>query len=314
MAPTMNSLNPFAPGFAGPSATPGPAAGWMTMGLTLVIWAGFSLSIRAIGASTLTPSDVALIRFLVPAIVLAPFVASRLAALRALPLRCWAMIAVGAGLPFFLVASLGGRFTSASHVSALIAGTTPLSFSIAGWLFWREAVPAARMKRLAVIVAGVLLMVAGFATHSPQALAGMGVLLLASLLWGTYTQGLRVAGLDPLAGVMVVTYPSLLLLAGLEGTGLLESHLRAAPLRELLVFAGVQGVGVGIFSTLLYGLSVRLLGAQKCSMVGALAPVLATVLAVPLLGEHPSALSACGLVMVSLGVMLSVRAQAPAVR
>lgn len=305
----MKSLTPTADGLGRASFLQSPAAGWLTMGLTLVIWASFSLSIRAIGASTLTPSDVALIRFLVPALLLAPFVASRLRTLKRLPLKCWAMISLGAGLPFFLIASMGGRFTSAAHVSALIAGTTPISFALVGWLLWREPVPAARLKRLALIVAGVALMVLGFGTQSSQVLVGMGVLLLASLLWGTYTHGLRLAGIDPLAGVMVVTYPSLLLLAGLSGAGLLESRLAAAPMRDILVFAAVQGIGVGVFSTLLYGLAIRMLGPQKCAMVGALAPVLATLMAVPLLGETPSLLTACGVVVVSLGVVLAVRAQ-----
>jgi drug/metabolite transporter (DMT)-like permease len=42
-------------------------------------------------------------------------------------------------------------------------------------------------------------------------------------------------------------------------------------------------------------------------MVGALAPVLATMLAIPLLGESPTALTALGVMVVSLGVVLAVR-------
>jgi len=42
--------------------------------------------------------------------------------------------------------------------------------------------------------------------------------------------------------------------------------------------------------------------------VGALAPVLATLLAIPLLGESPTALTAFGVMVVSLGVVLAVRA------
>ncbi len=306
----MNASTPTADRIVPVPVLRGAATGWLAMGLTLFIWASFSLSIRAIGASVLAPCDVALLRFLVPAIALSPFVASRLPQLRVLPAKCWAMIAGGAGLPFFLVASLGGRSTSAAHVSALIAGTTPVAFSVTGWLLFREPVSGARARCLAVIGAGVALMVVGFGVHSTQVFAGMGVLLLASLLWGVYTQGLRVAGIDPLAGVMVVTYPSLVLLAGLMGSGLVESRLGSAPLREVLLFAGVQGIGVGVFSTLLYGLSMRLLGAQRCAMVGALAPVLATVLAVPVLGEHPGGLTLCGLAVVSLGVVLCVRGTA----
>ena len=65
--------------------THAPTAGWIAMGLTLLIWASFPLSIRAIGGSALTPVDVALLRFGVPALVLLPVLRSRAAALRALP-------------------------------------------------------------------------------------------------------------------------------------------------------------------------------------------------------------------------------------
>lgn len=276
----MKSLQPLTASPLSIAAPPRPWVGWLTMGLTLVIWASFSLSIRAIGSSSLAPTDVALIRFLVPALALAPFLPSRFAALRALPVKCWVMVACGAGLPFFLIASL----------------------------LWREPVSPARMRRLALILVGVALMVWGFGAQSPHAMVGAGVLLLASLLWGIYTHGLRLAGLGPLSGVMVVTYPSVVALAALVGSGLVESRLAAAPVNELLMFAAVQGVGVGLFSTLLYGMSIRLLGAAKCAMVGALAPVLATLLAIPLLGESPTALTAFGVIVVSLGVVLAVRA------
>ena len=301
---------------AGPSnlATASPArpgastvAGWAALCLTLIVWAGFSLSIRAIGASVLTPGDVALIRFLVPAVAMLPFLRSRWPALRALPMKHWAMIGGGAGLPFFLIAAAGGRLTSAAHVSALIAGTVPLSFALLGWLIWREPVDAARKRCLAVIVAGVVLLVAGLGTFHWGVLGGAAVLLSASLLWGLYTHGLRKSGLDPLACVMVVTYPSLFLLAPLMGAGVLESHLGQVGWRDTLPFILAQGVGVGLLSTLGYSLSIRLLGPVRCATAGAMAPVLATLMAVPLLGEQPSLTAFCGVLAVTAGVLLASR-------
>ncbi len=286
-------------------------AGWAALCLTLIVWAGFSLSIRAIGASVLTPGDVALIRFLVPAVAMLPFLRSRWPALRALPLKHWAMIAGGAGLPFFLIAAAGGRLTSAAHVSALIAGTVPLSFALLGWLIWREPVDVARKRSLAVIVAGVALLVAGLGTLHWGVLGGAAVLLSASMLWGLYTHGLRKSGLDPLACVMVVTYPSLFLLAPLMGAGVLESHLGqiGGPLgwRDTLPFILAQGVGVGLLSTLGYSLSIRLLGPLRCATAGAMAPVLATLMAIPLLGEQPSFTAFCGVLAVTAGVLLASR-------
>lgn len=286
---------------------PTPTAGWVAMGLTLLIWASFPLSIRAIGGSSLTPVDVALLRFGIPALVLLPVLRSRAAVLRALPWRLWALIGGGAGLPFLLVAAAGGRAASASHVSALIAGTTPLSFALLGALCWGLPVERRRWPALAAIVAGVLLMVAGLDSPGGTPWLGAAWLLLASGMWSAYTHGLRLAGLDPLGGMVVVTYPSLLATLALLGSGLVDSHLGSAPARELWLFGAVQGVAVGLLSTFCYGQSVRLLGPQRSAMTGALAPVLATAMAVPLLGEWPGPLALAGLLAISAGVLRALR-------
>ena len=166
----------------------------------------------------------------------------------------------------------GGRAASASHVSALIAGTTPLSFALLGALCWGLPVERRRWPALAAIVAGVLLMVAGLDSPGGTPWLGAAWLLLASGMWSAYTHGLRLAGLDPLGGMVVVTYPSLLATLALLGSGLVDSHLDAAPARELWLFGAVQGVAVGLLSTFCYGQSVRLLGPQRSAMTGALAP------------------------------------------
>jgi drug/metabolite transporter (DMT)-like permease len=279
--------------------------GWVALLLTLLVWAGFSLSIRFIGQSVLTPGDVALIRFLVPGLVLLPFLPSRLAALRRLSLAHWLMMGIGAGLPFFLLAAAGGRLTSAAHVSALVAGTTPVSFALLGWALWRQPLGRTRAYGLAGIVAGVALLLAGLGGLHSSLLGGAVLLLGASLLWGLYTHGLRNAGLDPLACVMVVTYPSLCVLLPLLVTGVLDSHVLQAAPNQLLLFLLVQGLGVGLLSTLGYALAIRLLGPMRCATVGALAPVLVTLLAIPLLGEQPGWLACCGVLAVTAGVLFS---------
>ncbi|WP_279482447.1 EamA family transporter [Aureimonas sp. SK2] len=288
--------------FAPPLATRS-IVGWAAMGAALVTWAGFSLSMRSIGASTLSPSDVALLRFAVPALILLPLLPSRLRELTSLPLAPAAMIASGAGLPFFGLVAAGGGFTSAAHVSALVAGTAPLAVSILARLLMGERL--ALGPGLVTIVLGVVLLVAGLGSFDARAILGAGLLLGASLLWGGYTLGMRMAAVRPLTCLMLVTYPSAIVIAVLKLAGVFDSHLASVDLREILLFAGVQGVGTGIVSTLVYALAVRHLGALRCSTMGALAPVLATAAAMPLLGEQPTVLTLVGVVAVAAGVALA---------
>lgn len=281
--------------------------GWIALVATVLIWASFALSIRAVGATSLTSGDAALIRFLVPALAMLPFLRSRFAALRLMRASHALMIAAGGGLPFFLLAVAGGRLTTAAHVSALIAGTVPLSVAILGFALYRTRLGLWRAMALGLIIGGILLLVAGLDAFRIDMVGGAALLLVASLLWGLYTLGLRHARIDPIACVMLVTYPSLVSVVLLMTTGAMDSNLAQASLGDVAIFAVIQGVCVGFGSVLAYSIAVRRLGAMRCATVGALAPVLAALLAVPLLGEIPSPLSLAGVAVVTAGVLLSNR-------
>jgi drug/metabolite transporter (DMT)-like permease len=279
--------------------------GWLSLLLAVIVWAGFALSMRAIGRSPLSTADVALIRFAVPAILLLPLLPSRLARLRIVPWPAATAVATGAGLPFFLLAAAGGRSSSAAHVSALIAGTTPLAVALLAMLLWREVPRRHRLFGLLAIMAGVSFLVAGLSSTGPSEVYGVTLLLAASVLWGAYTLGLRRAKLDPLGCIMLITYPSLLVLLSLRAIGVFETHLSTVSLTDIMPFVVVQGIGVGLLSSYAYSLAVSRLGSTRCATVGALAPVLTTGLAVPLLNEVPSWLSLLGVCVITFGIFVS---------
>lgn len=79
------------------------------MAATVVVWAGFALSIRGIGASGLTTMDVALIRFTTPVILLSPWIPRTLRSLSRERPAVVAALCVGAGLPYFAVSALAVR-------------------------------------------------------------------------------------------------------------------------------------------------------------------------------------------------------------
>jgi drug/metabolite transporter (DMT)-like permease len=281
--------------------------GWIAMSITVLIWAGFSVSLRAISHSTLSSADVALIRFLVPAIALLPFVRARLPALKAMQPLHALMIVIGAGLPFFLIAAAGGRLTSAAHVSVLVAGTVPLSVALLALVCWREPIQSSRRLGLLLIVAGVLLMVAGLGAMQLPMLQGVALLLIASLLWGMYTLALRKTTIDPVGTLMLITYPAVCGIVILMATGAMESHLAQANFNEIGWFVLVQGICVGILSPLAYAAAIRCLGSVRSSTIGALAPVIAALIAIPVLHEIPTVLSVAGILAVTTGVVLTNR-------
>src|SRR5690349_21742969 len=101
-------------------------SGFIAIVITMFIWVGFVLTIRAIGKSSLTTADVALLRFGIPTLLLLPFLPRRWAALTSVKPIHAVMILIGGGLPFFFAASIGGSATSAAYVGALIPGAAPI--------------------------------------------------------------------------------------------------------------------------------------------------------------------------------------------
>jgi drug/metabolite transporter (DMT)-like permease len=284
--------------------------GYAAIVVTVLVWAGFALSTRAAAASQLTIGDVAIIRSGIPALVFLPFLPKRIGMLRRLPLRNWAMIGIGAGAPFFWLAAFGGVQTSATHVSALIAGTVPVSVAVLSWLMYRERPKPSVVVALALILLGVAALIAASGSLAAGSVAGMAMLLGASLFWATYTLGVRGSGLDPVGCALVLALPSALVLPPLLATGVLPSNLAHVSLHDALPFILAQGVGAGLVATLTYAIAIARLGAAKAATIGSLAPALAAVMAVPLLGEALSIGTALAVMLICAGVMLANRTRA----
>ena len=173
--------------------------GYMVIAFVLFIWSGFALSLRTIGASSLTPADVALIRFLVPCVVLMPWVKIHVRSIRSLKISDAALILLG-GVPFFFLASFGAKLAPAAYVGTVLAGTPPFFVAIISFFLFRQSLSPYRLISLMLIIIGIVMMVMGNAlVISHEIIHGVMVLLGASFLWAIYTISLKRAGLHPIA-------------------------------------------------------------------------------------------------------------------
>lgn len=290
-----------------PTPRPRLGRGLLAMALTVLVWAGFALSVRAISSSSWTPADVALLRFGMPLLVLAPWLPRSLRRLRGERPAVLAALAVGAGLPFFLLCAAGGALSSATLVGLVVPGSVPLFVTVLAAALWRTRPSRRQLGALAGVLVGIstivgaALLTAGAGGHA----TGTAVLLAAGLAWSVYTLGLRTTRLDPVAAAVAVCLPSFPLVLLAAAAGVLPSRLLhgAPPDHALLVFAVVQGVGVGVLAGLAYAVAIRRLGAPRAATLGALSPVLVAVLAGPLLGERVGAAVLAGGVLVVIGVL-----------
>ncbi|WP_369779272.1 EamA family transporter [Streptomyces sp. R33] len=284
------------------------AQGTLALVVTVLIWAAFALSARALSTSSLLPADAALLRFGVPLLVLAPALWRRRRRIAAVRPAAALKIACGAGVPFFLAAMYGGSLTSAAFVGSIVPGMVPLFVSALMVAGGRGAPRGTQAAGLGLIAVGVVALVWRYVVPlDTQVLAGAGILLVASGLWALYTVGLREVDLDPVGSIGLLCLPSFAVMALLVLTGVLPTGLASATGSDITLFLVVQGLGVGLCAGLLYAFAIRSLGAERSSTVGSLSPVAVVLLAIPLLDESPTVAVLIGVPLITAGVALANR-------
>ncbi|HEY8384298.1 MAG TPA: DMT family transporter [Microvirga sp.] len=271
---------------------------------TVLIWAAWMVGTRHAVTHRLPPEAVGLLRFGIPALLLAPAWIRIGPWPRGLkPLTALGLL--GSGAPFFLIVATGMRFAPAAEIGPLLPGTMPLFVALVGFLAFGQRLGRWRILGFALIGLGILA-IAGRGLLHPETGAWRGHLLLltGALCWGLYTHAYRLSGLTPAQGAGLVALWSVPVLLPLGGPALLaaidEGHGGA-----VLVQAVLQGVVAGALSMVLYGMAIDRLGASRAAALSPLGPVLGAVLAIPILGEIPDGPAIAGLVLASAGVLLA---------
>jgi drug/metabolite transporter (DMT)-like permease len=273
------------------------------------IWAGWSAMTRLAVTTNLDALDIAALRFGVAGILLAPVVVQRGSARDRLGWLGLAVVIVGIGAPYVLVAAGGLRFAPASDQGALNPGCMPLFVALIAAIVLGENISVARKLGLGLILAGALVTMVWHAIDRSIAwnasrTFGDALFLCAALMTAGFTVVMQRARLDPLhaaalvaTGSLVIYLPIYLAVAG--------TRLAAVPLPDLTVQAIFQGVLVTIVSIVLYGRAIVILGASGGAALGALVPALSALFAIPLLGEWPSKTDWLGIILISAGVYLA---------
>lgn len=302
----MSACSPVSHSPRLPAAKVSTSLGFVALAVTVCIWAGFFVSLRAGAQAHLPVAELALLRFGPSGVLFAPLLWLRRHRIAAVGGPSLAAMMLGAGLPYFLIVGQGLRFAPVSDASTLVPGTIPLAVAL---LLQMRGQPTAlpQWRALGIISLGVVLMLAlSFWHGAPGLWRGELIFLLCSLLWANYTVALRHSGLTPLEASALLSTGSLLgLLLWWPFSPELQSlqALRALPAHALWMHGLIQGVGVGLISTFSYGVAITRLGAQRAAVGGALTPVLATLLAWWLLGEWPQPAALAGMALIVFGVV-----------
>jgi drug/metabolite transporter (DMT)-like permease len=208
----------------------------------------------------------------------------------------------------------GLEHTSVANASLIVA-TTPLIVALLGAATGIEALRRPVVTGGLLGFSGVTLILAGKgAALGIDRLAGDAAVFGAVLCWAVFTLGVRalrvpISTLRLTALTMLTGTPGLLLLGG--------GDLRTLAWRSL---SGRAWTGVA-YSTLLaivvayvmWNNGVRVVGSARTAIFNSAIPLVAMLVAWPLLGEHPRAIQIGGAALIVGGVLLS-RRPVPAAR
>jgi drug/metabolite transporter (DMT)-like permease len=292
--------------FTSPSM-PGIAAGLAAA----AIWGG-ALAVTRFGVSgetPLSPADIAMLRFAAPALLLLPVLRRAWPRLRRVPVALLALLLLGGGAPFVIVAGSGLGIAGAAEAGALLPGTVPLCVAMVARLLG-ERLSTAGMGGLAMIGASVAVVILpSLGAGADERGVGYALLLAAAPLAAGYTIALRRSGLTPWEAAAFVSLGSVLLLGPFYAAAM-EPGLAKVSWDVIAFQAGFQGLASGLLAPVAFAAAVQRLGASQAAAFASLSPGAACLGGFALLGEVPTGAAAFSVLASGFGIALLVRAQA----
>lgn len=279
--------------------------GLIAAGIVVLCWSGFNIVSRFGSTGALTPYDIAALRFGVSGLLALPFF------LRMVPVaeypRYFALAMV-AGVGYSLLAYSGFAFAPTAHAGVFINGGIPF------WTVILVAVTAGfHLSRRVLIALGTtsagLLLIAGKSLGeigASDVWKGDVLFLTAALFWAVFGMLGRHWKVPPrsaivgMAVISLVVYMPVYLLW-------LPKGITTAPLGEIALQGIYQGIVAALVAGAMYTYACQTIGVYRASMTLAIVPGASAVGAWILLGEALTVTAIAGLVLVSVGALLSAR-------
>jgi drug/metabolite transporter (DMT)-like permease len=284
------------------NAPENPAKGYAAVSFAVIVWAGWIVATRD-QAARVSPLDISILRYGVPALLLAPVWLRKGIFPRGEDPWALTVMTVGWGGLFVMLTSKGLQTIDAALFGPMVPAALPLFVAFWDWAMNGVRIGTSRGLGLALIAASIALIVgpaflrgdAGFFTGAPY-------LVLAACGWSAFTIAYRrssLNGLEATAYVCLYSLPFFLVGVLVYGTRLHELSLG-----EAAYLVTVQGILSGIGAVASFGYAVKFLGAARTSSFTSLVPVLAALGAWLFLGEAVGPAAWVSVICACLGVAI----------
>ncbi len=277
--------------------------------LVVLIW-GTNFSMAKIALAQIPPTAFAAIRFIIASVMLWSLLRVREGAIPLPRGNIWKLIwigVLGSGM-YQIFYTFGLRITTAAN-AALIIATVPALVALFGALLGIERMTInIGIGVVLAFVGVVLVLLARGLSLSFDTIIGDLLILAAAACWTAYTLGVRTLtkDLSPLritTLTMIVGAPMLLVASVPD---LISMDWRGISLAAWggLVYAAVLAT---VVAYVLWNNSVRAVGGSRTAVYGTIIPLVAALVAWPMLGEQPTILQGFGAVLIIAGVLMTRR-------
>jgi drug/metabolite transporter (DMT)-like permease len=282
---------------------------WTLFAASSVIWGVPYLFIKVAVDADVPPAFVAWSRVALAAVLLLPLAARR-GALRGLrgyarPISAYTVCEIV--VPFTLI-SVGEQRISSSLTAILIA-SMPLMVALLSWRYSPSGAPAgSRLVGLLLGLGGVVALLGMDVAGRASEMVGAALVLVATLGYATAPLIVErsLSDLDPIGPVAVSLAAAALVLLPAAVIAPPDS----LPSADALASIAVLGVLCTALGLVVFFRLIGEAGPSRASVITYVNPLVAVVLGVVVLGEHPGATSVAGLVGILAGSWLATGGRA----
>ncbi|RZJ22578.1 MULTISPECIES: DMT family transporter [unclassified Acinetobacter] len=276
--------------------------GYLYVAITMCIWGGFTITSRLNAQWGISAWDITALRFALAFCILMPILLYKKDTAFLWKKEPFLLAMIG-GVAYCLTSYTAFHYVPAAHAAIFLNGCLPLCTAVAGLVLFKQPLDKHIWVSLVIMLSAITAM--SFLMYQETGVAfGFGDMLffLSAIWWGIFTVLLRqwqLSAWHSMAGVAIwsaIVYVPIYLL-------FLPKNLTAPEPMHLLLQVVFHGIFVVIVATLTYVEAIKRLGAFKAGSIVTLAPFMAAILAVPLLGEPLSVAIICGLIGMAIGAI-----------
>jgi drug/metabolite transporter (DMT)-like permease len=286
-----------------PQDTNNPALGITAATIIVFIWSGWLIVTKVGAESTLTIFDIAALRFGLSGLVSLPIVIYY-KPWRGMPIRRIAVMAILAGVPYVLLSYAAFTFAPAAYGGVFMNGVLPAMTLALGWFWLKERPRRSQVGGAVLIIAGAVLAAVDVVNGAASgAWIGALLFLTAAAWFSVYLTLNRVWQVTPLQVLLSLSVVSALIYVPIWYFFLPSNLAEAAP--SQIVLQGAYQMLPNLVGLNLVTVAVRNVGASVTAAIMSAVPSLGAILGLVLLGETLGAMTWMGIVVLSLGIVLT---------